>query len=119
MPGGTDIIQGNDLVQSLEIIANPLPGPDYEIVTPMRVWVPNERKQSESKAEPVGMTNAQQADWVVGNCQGMGPGAAGQALAKVAGRSPGAAKSALISGSLSRKLVKTGEGEVTKWALAG
>jgi hypothetical protein len=50
VPGGTDIIQGNDLVQSLEIIANPLPGPDYEIVTPMRVWVPNERKQSESVA---------------------------------------------------------------------
>lgn len=59
--------------------------------------------------------NATIADWVVGNCQGIGVNQVSKRLAEEFGGAAGSRKTSLVQGALSRMLKRTGEGGSTTW----
>ncbi len=122
------IIQGNSLRQPMEIVADPEHGPCYTVKQKLRPWVVDRQKDDEPNAvvKPKQQRsketldrNAEVADWIVTNCQGVG---LNKAAEKVAAEFDGKASSwrqNISQGALSKLLVRTGGDTSTVWKRAG
>ncbi|MET4609457.1 hypothetical protein ABIC28_000427 [Rhodococcus sp. PvR044] len=115
------VVQSNMLDQPREVIAEPMQGPDYRVLS-QGPWVSRSESEAEkpkqSREKATLDTNRAMAEWVVANCQGIGVNAAAPLLAAEFGKSAWTCRDQLIKGGVSKVLARTGSGPTTTWELA-
>jgi hypothetical protein len=108
------VIQSNALQQPLQVIAEPLTGPAYQVLE-RGPWVPRDEN---CKPKRTLDQNAQIAQWVVANCQGIGVNEVAKLVAEQFGGTEGSRKTALKQEGLSKLLKRAGVGGATAWSPA-
>ncbi|MDO1485104.1 Uncharacterised protein [Rhodococcus rhodochrous] len=114
------VIQSNLLDQPLEIVAEPMAGPDYRVLK-RGPWVSRsdiDDKPKQKRSPKTLDENARMAAWVVENCQGVGVNQAAVRVADEFNKSRATCKDKLTRGAVAALLRRTGEGASTTWALA-
>ncbi len=111
------VIQGNALSQPQQLVAEPMPGPNYKVLN-RGPWSPvtsDDDKPKQDRSRETLDTNARKADFVVSECQGLGVRATATAMVDKFGGTLDSHKSSLSSGALSKMLDRSGEGPSTRW----
>jgi hypothetical protein len=116
------VIRANSLEQPQQVICEPLPGPNFRVIQ-RGPWV---TRSDESDADPKPKQqrskekldmNAQMADWVVKNCQGLGSNKAAPMLGKQFGKAASTSRDLLTgNGAVAQLLNRDGSGDGTKWS---
>lgn len=112
------VIQSNALDQPLQIVAEPMTGPNYKVLN-RGPWVPkddNDEKPKQKRKSETYDKNATKADFVVRECQGLGLNAAARQMAVEFGGSDNSHKSSLSTGALSKMLSRSGKDTSTQWS---
>jgi energy-coupling factor transporter ATP-binding protein EcfA2 len=114
------VIRANGLDQSQQVICEPLPGPNFGVIS-RGPWVSREEaaedKQKQQRSKETLDANAVAADWVVANCQGRGLGDTSRKLeAKFPSRTAKSWSNSIQTGALSRMLSRSGDGAQAAWS---
>ena len=110
------IVDSNWLEQPQEIVAEPMAGPDYRVLS-RGLW--GDRAEAEDgQPRQRSSDEAEWASYVVEHCQGMGVNKTAQALSGKIGQSRDTWKKRLTEGALSKLLARDGESDDTVWCLA-
>ncbi len=111
------IVESNLLDQPVEIVAEPLQGPDYRVIR-SGPWVTRTETAAEKpKREPKTLDrNAAAAEFIVGECQGVGVNKTAAKLSeKFPDRSTSTWRDQLRTGALSKLVIRAGEADSTVW----
>jgi hypothetical protein len=113
------VVQGNGLKQPQQIVAEPMPGPNYKILN-RGPWVSArdevEEKPKQERDKVILDRNADMAAYVVDNCQGKGVNATAKELAVKFDPAESTLRDSLMNGALSRLLDRKGSGGNTVWS---
>jgi hypothetical protein len=113
------VIQSNSLEQPLQLVAEPLAGPNYRVLN-RGPWAPADSEDSkpakEKRSSETYDERAEMALWVVEECQGKGLNATATALSAKFGKSQATCKEQLMRGALSQLLTRVGDGPAAVWS---
>jgi hypothetical protein len=113
------IIQSNGLPQPQQIVAEPMPGPNFRVLN-RGPWAAArdevDEKPREKREKKTLDQNAEMARYVVDNCQGKGLNETAKELAEKFDKSQATCKDSLMRGALAKMLDRQGDGSSARWS---
>jgi hypothetical protein len=115
------VVKANSLEQPQQVICEPLPGPNFKVIN-RGPWVSRSDEESlprpKQKRSPEKLDkNANMADWMVENCQGVGSNQAAPLLAEAFGKAASTCRDLITgNGAVALLLNREGAGESTRWS---